>query len=54
MDFQNLIVLMMIFAAALYVGNIIRRKILLSAKNSSCESDCGCSGPKSKTANPAH
>jgi hypothetical protein len=46
MDIQTIIVAIIIFAATLYVGQIIWRKAKSAAKNSSCAADCGCDSKK--------
>ncbi len=48
MDAQNIIVAVIIIAAALYVGQILWRKIKGFSAKSSCEADCGCGKSKSK------
>lgn len=47
MDFQILIVALIIAAACFYVGRLALKKIKSVGKKSSCEIDCGC-GAKSK------
>jgi flagellar basal body-associated protein FliL len=42
MDIQIIIVMIIVFAAAAYVGQMIWRKAKSAAKNSSCAADCGC------------
>jgi hypothetical protein len=46
MDIQTVIVAIIIFAAAVYVGQIIWRKAKSASKNSSCATDCGCDSKK--------
>lgn len=44
---QNIIAAVIILAALLYVGDVLRRKIkAFRPKNDSCGVDCGCSAEK--------
>jgi hypothetical protein len=47
MDFQIIIVAVIIAAALFYVGRMLLKKVRATGKGSSCEIDCGC-GSKSK------
>jgi predicted negative regulator of RcsB-dependent stress response len=46
MDIQVIIVMVVILAAAAYVGLMIWRKAQSASKNSSCAADCGCDAKK--------
>ncbi len=47
MNIQNIIVLCIVLAAAVYVANMFWQKAKATTKKGDCGSDCGC-GPKSK------
>ena len=43
MDIQTIIVILIVGAALIYAGNIVRHKIkAFKPKNNSCGTDCGC------------
>jgi len=42
MDFQSIIVAVVILAALFYVGQMIWRKTKAFSSKSSCGADCGC------------
>lgn len=42
MDIQIIIVMIIVFAALVYVGRMIWRKAKSASKHSACASDCGC------------
>jgi len=45
MDFQTIIVAVIILAALVFAGNSLRRKIeAFKPKANSCGADCGCGG----------
>lgn len=47
MDFQNIIVAIIILAALFYVGQMLWRKAKsFSSKSSTCAADCGCGDAK--------
>jgi NADH:ubiquinone oxidoreductase subunit 3 (subunit A) len=46
MDIQVIIVTLIIFAALVYVAQMLWRKAKSASKNSSCASDCGCDARK--------
>ncbi len=49
MNVQNIIVALIVLAALLYVGNILRHKVKsFKPKDASCGADCGCES-KSKS-----
>jgi len=48
MNFQNVIVAVIILAACFYIGRMIWRKTKSFSSKSSCGSDCGC-GEKQKS-----
>jgi hypothetical protein len=50
MDIQNIIAALIIFAAFVYAGNLLRHKIkAFKPRDNSCGADCGCeSNPKGK------
>ena len=53
MDIQTIIVALIILAAMLYAGNLLRHKIkAFRPKDNSCGADCGCESnsrtPRSK------
>ncbi len=50
MNLQNIIVVLIILAAILYAGNILRQKVKsFKPKDNSCGADCGCEGKKAET-----
>jgi hypothetical protein len=49
MDIQTVIVTLIIFAAFVYAGNMLRHKIkAFKPKGNSCGADCGCEGKNVK------
>jgi hypothetical protein len=51
MDLQNIITALIIVAAFLYAGNLVRHKIkAFRPKNDSCGADCGCAAKEKNKA----